>query len=617
VGFSGSAMGSMLSSAFIPPGSLLGCEEGPPEFEGGEPSVDCLAPSLEADWIWGMVQCLSLLAAYGVILFNASNMLSEGSELLLLVPSLAGLVGSIVLPILGAVPDGAIMLFSGLGPGAQEQLQVGVGTLAGSTIMLLTIPWGLCILAGGVGMKDGEADYSVKKSRGGAVTRQSVLAEKMKGDGVGVTPSPTIAANARIMLATSLIYLIIQGPALAYSHAVATADNGLNGEIAEVESQWALGGLVVACIGFVIYLVLMVQQGGDDVSNDKIDAAMKEEIARGTTTILGLIAPLVAQSNNQHTKSGRATLIVDSTERKRLSTLLQPFFTKYDADGDGSIGKHELQFLLSDLGEPVSKAEAGHWMKKLDPDNSGSIHSSELLDAILTYVKEKTISDALGESSVPKKKPIKLYEDMMNFLQPGRATFLAATTGAAEAAEDEAEEEEEVEVPDDLANLSPDEQQAAIKSRAFTMMAIGTGLVLVFSDPMVEVMSNVGERLKIPPFYISFVLAPLASNASELLASVSYAKKKTQKTITVALAALEGAACMNNTFCLAIFMALIYFKNLAWKFTAETAAILLIQLIVGIIAMQKTMTTGTAYLILAMFPLSIVFIAGLESLGYD
>ena len=62
-------------------------------------------------------------------------------------PSLAGIVGSVVLPILGAVPDGAIMLFSGLGPDAQEQMQVGVGALAGSTIMLLTVPWGGCIFA--------------------------------------------------------------------------------------------------------------------------------------------------------------------------------------------------------------------------------------------------------------------------------------------------------------------------------------------------------------------------------------------------------------------------------------------------------------------------------------
>ena len=33
-----------------------------------------------------------------------------------------GVVGSVVLPILGAVPDGAIVLFSGLGDNAQEQV---------------------------------------------------------------------------------------------------------------------------------------------------------------------------------------------------------------------------------------------------------------------------------------------------------------------------------------------------------------------------------------------------------------------------------------------------------------------------------------------------------------
>ena len=50
-----------------------------------------------------------------------------------------------------------------------------------------------------------------------------------------------------------------------------------------------------------------------------------------------------------------------------------------------------------------------------------------------------------------------------------------------------------------------------------------------------------GARTGVPPFYISFVLAPLASNASELLASFSYAQKKTSKTITISLATLLGA----------------------------------------------------------------------------
>ena len=48
---------------------------------------------------------------------------------------------------------------------------------------------------------------------------------------------------------------------------------------------------------------------------------------------------------------------------------------------------------------------------------------------------------------------------------------------------------------------------------------------------------------------MAFLLAPLAANASELMAAVNYAKKKTNASITISLTSLEGSAAMNNTFC--------------------------------------------------------------------
>merc|ERR1719230_2330754 len=93
-------------------------------------------------------------AIYGYVLSEASNMISDGSELLLLIPRLAPVIGSIVLPVLGAVPDGMMVLFSGLGDDAQTQVTVGVGALAGSTIMLLTLPWFLAMVAGRVNVND-------------------------------------------------------------------------------------------------------------------------------------------------------------------------------------------------------------------------------------------------------------------------------------------------------------------------------------------------------------------------------------------------------------------------------------------------------------------------------
>ncbi|KAH8095972.1 calcium:sodium antiporter [Aureococcus anophagefferens] len=133
-------------------------------------------------------------------------------------------------------------------------------------------------------------------------------------------------------------------------------------------------------------------------------------------------------------------------------------------------------------------------------------------------------------------------------------------------------------------------QQTVIKRRAFTTLAVGTAVVLIFSDPMVDVMSEIGARTGISPFYVSFVLAPLASNASELLASFYYAQKKTRNSITISFTALEGAASMNNTFCLSIFMGLIYFKGIAWQYSAETIAIVFVQLAVGAVLTKKTLT---------------------------
>merc|ERR1712093_128623 len=131
------------------------------------------------------------------------------------------------------------------------------------------------------------------------------------------------------------------------------------------------------------------------------------------------------------------------------------------------------------------------------------------------------------------------------------------------------------------ADLPPDVQQRKIMQRSCMLMLTGTVLVLIFSDPMVDVLSEIGVRTDVPAFYISFILAPLASNASELVSAYAYAQKRTQKSMTISLSTLEGAACMNNTFCLCIFFVVVYWKNLAWQFTAETITIVIIELIMG------------------------------------
>jgi Ca2+/H+ antiporter len=179
-------------------------------------------------------------------------------------------------------------------------------------------------------------------------------------------------------------------------------------------------------------------------------------------------------------------------------------------------------------------------------------------------------------------------------------------------------EEEEEEMPEDIAALDPAVQQRRIIMRSLWMMLLGTFIVLFVSDPFVDVLNVWGKRLDIPGFYVSFVVAPFASNASELLSAYQYARKKTKKAITTSLSTLVGAACMNNTFVLAIFFGLIYFKGLAWEFTAETISIMLVQWLIGAFAILKdSHNVMMGCIILSCYPLCLALVAGLEAMGLD
>jgi len=323
-------------------------------------------------------------------------------------------------------------------------------------------------------------------------------------------------------------------------------------------------------------------------------AAIKVMENSSSISLSGIIGPIIADAVTRSTANpgdyvSSDVLNFDSKAKDKLAALFKPQFAKYDTDNDKKLQVSELQALLADVGERLTHTETKQWMKRLDPDGSGEIEQSEFIDMMLAYMKEKIREKSQGTPKTP----------------------------APPAADDEEPEDEDEEMPEDLQELSPDQQQFVIKQRAALLCGLGTLMVVVFSDPMVDVMSNLGERIGVPPFYIAFVLAPLASNASELIASLMYAGKKTKKTITVSLSALEGAACMNNTFCLAIFMALIYFKGLVWKFSAETLAILIVQILVAGVALLPTMHMGHALFVLSLYPLSIVFVAGLEAMGLD
>ncbi|KAK6919730.1 EF-hand domain, partial [Dillenia turbinata] len=142
-----------------------------------------------------------LILVYGYIMFFAAKCLSNGCEALLEILG-PGIVGGLFLPVLSSLPDTIIILASGLSGStetAQSQVSVGMGLLAGSTVMLLTLLWGSCVV---VGKWDLEESFSggPKDTKGFNLT----------GSGVRTDIWTTYAA--RIMAISVIPFIIAQLP---------------------------------------------------------------------------------------------------------------------------------------------------------------------------------------------------------------------------------------------------------------------------------------------------------------------------------------------------------------------------------------------------------------------
>jgi len=551
----------------------------------------------------GMTPCqlLFIFGVYGYVLFVSADMIGDGAELLLLVPAYSDMVGSIVLPILGAIPDGMIVLFSGIGPlaVAQENVAVGVGGLAGSTIMLLTLPWLLSVQAAQVDMNASGECVGYKQGAGKRFT---------PGKEHGCRFEDGVTKNAWLMLLTSLTYFVIQIPAFYVDDQKTTDEydskkDWLAAVVKEskFENFWAGIGALVTLVFFLFYMLLQYLAATKANAPGFLKSWLPDAPAPVGDHLVqqfGLL-PMIENYRNNYNSTGRMSAgqvevtYEDAFLGARLPTdLAAPLgklFTKFaNQTVENGLHQEDMRQLLSTVGLCYSPSDFAVKFKKADADQGGFLDKMEFMSFFYSMV------------TGPDPLPYQVAQPPVE------------SSGGGDGDEDEDE------IPDEFKDLSPEEQQKAIIRLSVKQMLIGTVLVLVFSDPMVDILAQIGVATGIPTFYVSFVLAPLASNASELLSSMKLAAKKTTGSLTQSLQTLEGAACMNNTFCLGIFLFLIYYQGLAWKFTAETLSIFLVQFLVFVIVIKSNVQTmKSGWIIFSMYPVSLVFVAALEAYGLD
>lgn len=284
-----------------------------------------------------------------------------------------------------------------------------------------------------------------------------------------------------------------------------------------------------------------------------------DAIIAGKISLLGVMTDELANCGdfqNEAVPGGYQSISTEDQVRKiensvpaqamdRLDRLLKPFFRAYDLDNNNTLSVSELTHVFRDLGERLTEEELEAVFVDMDTDKSGAIDYKEFVHGTAHYIITQNLH--LSANKIGRNKRLQSKS-----IDPHAVHQLKAVL-ASEGEEDEEHEE----VPEDIKDLSPEEQQRRIKFRSAWMMTLGTVIVLVISDPVVEVLGEIGKRTGVPAFYISFLLAPLASNAAELIAVYNYSRKKTAKTVTISLATLQ--VCFIRRF----FMSTYSFLNIA------------------------------------------------------
>ncbi|KAK9265344.1 hypothetical protein L1049_027213 [Liquidambar formosana] len=309
------------------------------------------------DQTYGFLPCTTtvlgnifLILVYGYLMYLAATFLSGGSELLLQTLG-PGIIGGLFLPILGALPDALLILVSGLSGStetAQEQVSVGMGLLAGSTVMLLTTVWGSCVIVGKCNLQDSLA-----------IDNQDTKGFSLTGSGISTDIWTSYAA--RIMAISIIPFIIVQLPQV-FLHSTS-------------------GRRLVVLISLIVSVLLLISYCTYQIFQPWIQrrrlAFAKHKLVRS-----GVLKHL-----KQHAL-GR--LLTNDGEPN--TEVIKKLFKSIDTNDDGNIQRGELRALIVGIrfdeidlnaDDAVEKV-----MKDFDTSNNELIDVEEFVKGISNYLKE-------------------------------------------------------------------------------------------------------------------------------------------------------------------------------------------------------------------------------------
>jgi Ca2+/Na+ antiporter len=137
-------------------------------------------------------------------------------------------------------------------------------------------------------------------------------------------------------------------------------------------------------------------------------------------------------------------------------------------------------------------------------------------------------------------------------------------------------EEDSKQQDEEAGETSDEEEEDVPVTKGAAYLAAGGILIIVFSTPFIESVVETASALKVNPILLAFFLAPIASEAPEILESISLSRKGNATSINVAYSNLIGGTITKTTLLCGIFCFFGVYKNFTWESPSYTLSLMLL-----------------------------------------
>ncbi|XP_047969082.1 sodium/calcium exchanger NCL2-like [Salvia hispanica] len=630
--------------------------------------------------LYGFLPCsesvgghLFLILVYEYLLFHGESYVASGGERIFKILG-PGAFGASAFQLIGSLPEALILLASGLWSNdetAKECMVTGIGLLAGSTILLLTLLWGTCILLG------------AHNFHSHAHTNQNRLERFLFSlwPGYGVLTDSDTSYTARIMLLSVVPLTLVQLP-------------GIFRFSPTLKRQFFLALLLVSIIFLISYFFYQFFQPW--IQRRRLLYIKHEH----------LVVDILKHVQNQT----QGSLLTDNGS-PNVSTIRR-LFDERDEDRDRVISFHELKEFLKEIKfrkiKSDDESKTAEIMAEFDMDKDEKITMDEFVNGMIKWLEDtkdamskryhsvKSLKDMyqvlrpwiqkkreeremmrhlipdilehlqnsvygslLSEDGAPDLPAIKRLfndidldkdncisylelEELISSMKSGIIPYDPSTAAAKIMEELDVNADQLISEEEFVAGLSKwlntiykhksaqtqnqdyqktwEQTDKLIEDKfidksplawgkAIALLLLGIVMLGLLAEPLIGSVRDFSSSANLSSFFVAFVFVPLATNARLAVSAIAEAREKKLKTNSLTLSEIYGTAFMNNVLGLTVLLSLIYFRGITWDFSTEIVMVLAVSAIMGCLASFSTVfPVWTAFFAYMLYPLSLILV---------